>query len=72
MSMTKMENACSSAWDEVTLDGKGQWLAEAMNAGCEAMDLLQEMYWKFQDDRSLKASYLHVQIEGLLKEWHDQ
>lgn len=69
MSMTKMECACSSAWDKVTLDGTNQGIAEALNAGSKAIDLLRELYYKFEKDRSLQTSYLHVEIENLLKEW---
>lgn len=68
MSMTKMEYACSSAWDEVTLDGKGQRLAEAMNASCDAVDLLQDLYWT-TDKQDLPA-YLCARIEEFLKEWN--
>lgn len=68
MSMTKMECACSSAWDEVTLDGRGSSLAEAMNVSCEAIDLLQDLYWTV-DKQDLPA-YLCAKIEDLLKEWN--
>lgn len=68
MSMTKMECACSSAWDEVKLDGTGQRVAEAMNAGCTALELLHVLYYGV-DKQDLPA-WLCANIEDLLKEWN--
>lgn len=69
MSMTKMECAVSTAWDDVGLDGTNQWIAEALDAGSTAIDLLQSIYWMFEDDPRLKP-YMHEEIRSLMEKWN--
>lgn len=62
MSMTKMDIAHDTAWDNVKLDGTNQSTAEAVSAGATAIDLLQYL----MDNCSLEL------LEGGLygEEWH--
>lgn len=70
MSMTKMDCVCDYAWDQVTLDGKGQYMAEALNAGNTALDLLTRLYW-ISDGNVDIPEHLEKMIVELIEEWNE-
>lgn len=68
MSMTKFESAASTAWDQVDL-GDDDYLASCMNAGSEAIDLLQEFYDNSQS-MAVPSEWLMDRAQKLLEEWN--
>lgn len=69
MSMTKMDCACDYAWDQVKLNGDGQYVAEALNIGNTALDLLARLYW-ITDGNVEIPEYLRDMITELIEGWN--
>lgn len=70
MIMSKYECRVDYFQNEMDYNLEGTPTLEALNAGSKALDLLQELYYKFEQDRGLQSSYLSLQIRELLKEWN--
>lgn len=69
MSMTKFECAVSTAWDHVDINGYDEYIADCMNVGSEAIDLLREFYDNAQS-MAVPSEWLMNRAQKLLEEWN--
>lgn len=67
MSMTKMDNACSTQADLCELNGDGFYILDALSAGNKALELLSQVCWRCE---SVLDSHTLGEIEILLEEWN--
>lgn len=68
MSMTKFECAVDHAWSNLKL-GDDDYIANCMNVGSEAIDLLREFYDNAQS-MAVPSEWLMDRAQKLLEEWN--